>query len=192
MIHCHFCGSDAVSQHSSMETYQYKQQAYEVLVDYSVCNQCSEEVITTEQIHINEARVREAKKKLDGLLSCEEIRDIRTRLGLTQEEAAKIFGGGVNAFSKYERGEVTQSAAMDKLIRVAAENSFVVSRLEEMAGISRARKITLPIAHSVPTLKSFATKSKGRTLAYCSNDNAYSLNSVDKQEKFKLHVVKAA
>ena len=63
---CHFCGVYAVSQHSSMETYQYKQQAYEVLVDYSVCNQCSEEVITTEQIHINEARIREAKRKLDG------------------------------------------------------------------------------------------------------------------------------
>ena len=48
-----------------METYQYKQQAYDVLVDYSVCNQCGEEVITTEQIHINEVRVREAKKKID-------------------------------------------------------------------------------------------------------------------------------
>lgn len=62
MIHCHFCGANAVSQHSSTETYQYKQQAYNVLVDYSVCNQCGEEIITTEQIHANEARVREAKK----------------------------------------------------------------------------------------------------------------------------------
>ncbi|OGQ87342.1 MAG: hypothetical protein A2512_08300 [Deltaproteobacteria bacterium RIFOXYD12_FULL_56_24] len=32
------------------------------------------------------------------------IRSIRKRLGLNQAEAAALFGGGVNAFSEYERG----------------------------------------------------------------------------------------
>ena len=63
---CHFCGVYAASQFSSMETYQYKQQAYQVLIDFTVCGSCREEVITTEQIHINEARIREAKKRIDG------------------------------------------------------------------------------------------------------------------------------
>ena len=191
MIHCHFCGSDAVSQHSSMETYQYKQQAYEVLVDYSVCNQCSEEVITTEQIHINEARVREVKKKLDGLLSCEEIRDIRTRLDLTQEEAAKVFGGGVNAFSKYERGEVTQSAAMDKLIRVTADNKAVFLRLKAMAGlISAAEVINLKIEHDKPTFHVFP--SKAHTADFSSNDNVYAINTSKKLSAFTLPTIKTA
>lgn len=32
------------------------------------------------------------------------LRATRKRLGLNQGEAAAIFGGGVNAFSEYERG----------------------------------------------------------------------------------------
>ena len=185
MIHCHFCGSDAVSQHSSMETYQYKQQAYDVLVDYSVCNQCSEEVITTEQIHINEARVREAKKKLDGLLSCEEIRDIRTRLDLTQEEAAKVFGGGVNAFSKYERGEVTQSAAMDKLIRIAADDQAVFMRLKTMAGLPN----TIPVTN-LKNFRGFHTKAQ--TADFSSNDNVYAINTVNRLSTFTLPNIRTA
>ena len=33
-----------------------------------------------------------------------ELRAARKRLGLKQSEAAALFGGGVNAFSEYERG----------------------------------------------------------------------------------------
>lgn len=136
MAYCRSCKSQDVSQHSEMEAYQHKGQAYQALTDYSVCQQCGAEFITTEQIHSNEARIREARKKLDGLLSGEEIRQARVKLGLTQEDAAKVFGGGVNAFSKYERGEVAQSVAMDKLIRLAAESNLVAQRLREMAGMA--------------------------------------------------------
>ena len=192
MIHCHFCGANAVSQHSSTETYQYTQQAYNVLLDYSVCNQCGEEIITTEQIHANEARVREAKKKLDGLLSCEEIRAIRIRLKLTQEEAAKVFGGGVNAFSKYERGEVTQSAAMDKLIRLTAENQSVLTRLKAMADLtdSAAEVINLKIEREKPTFHVFS--SKAHTADFSSNDNVYAINTSKKLSVFTLPNIKMA
>lgn len=32
------------------------------------------------------------------------VRAIRKRLGLKQSEAGRLFGGGINAFSEYERG----------------------------------------------------------------------------------------
>lgn len=35
----------------------------------------------------------------------ENVRDIRKKLGLKQGEAGKLFGGGVSAFSEYERGK---------------------------------------------------------------------------------------
>lgn len=56
-----------------------------------------------------------------GLLTGEEIRKIRSFLGITQNEAATIFGGGTVAFSKYENNDVIQSVSMDKLLRVASE-----------------------------------------------------------------------
>jgi HTH-type transcriptional regulator/antitoxin MqsA len=41
----------------------------------------------------------------------------------------RVFGGGRNAFSKYERGEVSQSVAMDKLIRVCLKHRDVFQEL---------------------------------------------------------------
>lgn len=48
----------------------------------------------------------------------QEVRRIRTRLKLTQKAAAEVFGGGVNAFSRYERGEVDPPRAVVKFLRV--------------------------------------------------------------------------
>jgi HTH-type transcriptional regulator/antitoxin MqsA len=47
-----------------------------------------------------------------------EIRRIRRKLGLSQVAAARLTGGGHNAFSRYERGEVTPLPAVIKLFRI--------------------------------------------------------------------------
>jgi len=47
-----------------------------------------------------------------------EIRRMRKRIRLTQKEAGEIFGGGVNAFSRYERGETDPPKATFKLLRL--------------------------------------------------------------------------
>lgn len=47
-----------------------------------------------------------------------EIRRIRTALKLTQVEAARLTGGGPNAFSRYERGEARPLPAVLNLLRL--------------------------------------------------------------------------
>lgn len=47
-----------------------------------------------------------------------EIRRIRRKLRLTQAMAAKITGGGHNAFSRYERGETAPLPAVMNLLRL--------------------------------------------------------------------------
>jgi HTH-type transcriptional regulator / antitoxin MqsA len=44
-----------------------------------------------------------------------EIRRIRRKLGLSQAMAAKLTGGGRNAFSRYERGEAAPLPAVVNL-----------------------------------------------------------------------------
>jgi transcriptional regulator with XRE-family HTH domain len=48
----------------------------------------------------------------------EELAAIRRKLGLTQQEASKITGGGKNAFSRYERGEAQPVLGVVTLFRV--------------------------------------------------------------------------
>jgi HTH-type transcriptional regulator/antitoxin MqsA len=47
-----------------------------------------------------------------------ELRRIRKKLGLTQKEAAAVFGGGINAFSRYEKGEIEPSTSTRKLLHL--------------------------------------------------------------------------
>jgi len=47
-----------------------------------------------------------------------EIRRIRRKLGLSQVAAARLTGGGHNAFSRYERGEAMPMPAVVNLFRL--------------------------------------------------------------------------
>lgn len=46
------------------------------------------------------------------------IANVRKKLALDQREAAEIFGGGVNAFSRYENGKTKPPLALVKLLKV--------------------------------------------------------------------------
>jgi HTH-type transcriptional regulator/antitoxin MqsA len=46
------------------------------------------------------------------------IASVRKKLELDQREAAEIFGGGVNAFSRYETGKTKPPLALVKLLKV--------------------------------------------------------------------------
>jgi len=46
------------------------------------------------------------------------IATVRKKLALDQREAAEIFGGGVNAFSRYETGKTKPPVALIKLLKV--------------------------------------------------------------------------
>ncbi len=48
----------------------------------------------------------------------EYIAKVRRKLDLDQREAAELFGGGVNAFSRYENGKTKPPLALVKLFRL--------------------------------------------------------------------------
>lgn len=132
---CKYCKSSEVARLTESDVFSYKGSDLNVPVEFSVCSGCGQEFITKEQIQNNDARLRDAKKKKDGLLTSVEIYNSRVKLGLTQDQAATVFGGGRNAFSKYERAEVSQSVAMDKLIKVCLRHPNVFNELLYDCGV---------------------------------------------------------
>lgn len=132
---CKICNSVNVKLLTANDAIEYKGHQLNVLLEYSVCEKCGREFVSKEQILNNEKIIRDAKKTFDGLFTSREIAEIRCQLGLTQEQASLVFGGGRNAFSKYERGEVSQSVAMDKLIKLAFEYTGVFRKLLDIANV---------------------------------------------------------
>jgi HTH-type transcriptional regulator/antitoxin MqsA len=58
-----------------------------------------------------------------------EIRRIRKKLGLSQAAAARLTGGGHNAFSRYERGEATPLPAVINLFRLLDNHPELLKEL---------------------------------------------------------------
>lgn len=75
------------------------------------------------------------------------VKAVRKRLGLTQEEAGVIIGGGKRAFQKYESGHMPPSDAAVGLIEVLARHPEEVAtlrtfRLVPEKAVSKAGKRT--------------------------------------------------
>lgn len=62
-----------------------------------------------------------------------DIRRIRRKLRLTQADAAKITGGGRNAFSRYERGEASPMPAVMNLLRLLDNHPELLRELRSPA-----------------------------------------------------------
>jgi HTH-type transcriptional regulator/antitoxin MqsA len=58
-----------------------------------------------------------------------EIRRIRRKLGLSQVAAARLTGGGHNAFSRYERGEAAPLPAVVNLFRLLDKHPELLKEL---------------------------------------------------------------
>ena len=104
-------------------------------LQYSECQECGEKVVLPGQEKRNLLAYSDAKKAALGLWGCGKIEAFRKRWGLTQSAASKIFGGGVNAFSKYERGEVIHSKSMDLLMRVFDQVEDARLLLSQYSGV---------------------------------------------------------
>jgi HTH-type transcriptional regulator/antitoxin MqsA len=53
-----------------------------------------------------------------SMVDPEFIVSVRKKLNLDQREAAELFGGGVNAFSRYENGKTKPPIALVKLLKL--------------------------------------------------------------------------
>lgn len=130
---CLICGEGRLTEVKDKNPVVYK--GHSTLLDcyYSVCDSCGSEQGSAEQTRINKRAMLAFKKEVDCLLKGTEIKSMRDRLHINQQQAAKIFGGGPVAFSKYENDDVVQSEAMDKLLRVADRCPEAFSFLVQMS-----------------------------------------------------------
>ncbi len=59
----------------------------------------------------------------------ERVRQWRKRLGLTQKRAADLFGGGINAFSEYERGKTQPSKSTVLLLKLLDKHPELLTEI---------------------------------------------------------------
>jgi HTH-type transcriptional regulator/antitoxin MqsA len=83
------------------------------------CPVCGETVLDASESTRSSATMLEFNKQVNAsMVDPEFIARVRRKLALDQREAAAIFGGGVNAFSRYETGKTNPPLALVKLLQV--------------------------------------------------------------------------
>jgi HTH-type transcriptional regulator / antitoxin MqsA len=117
---CPVCGAAKLIHDTRDIAYTYKGESTVIpAVTADFCAACDESLTD----------VSETKRVMDLMLSFNKqvnativdpayIASVRKKLDLDQKEAAEIFGGGVNAFSRYENGKTKPPLALIKLLRV--------------------------------------------------------------------------
>ena len=83
------------------------------------CPACDEAVFDAAESRRVSALMREFSKQVNAaIVDPGFIADVRKKLELDQREAAELFGGGVNAFSRYENGKTKPPLALVKLLKI--------------------------------------------------------------------------
>lgn len=137
---CPLCEEGQLHEHTEETVVEYHGQKTSLNSYFAVCDTCGAEQASADQIRRNKRAMMAFKKSVDGLLTGIEVRALRERLGINQIQAARMFGGGPVAFSKYESDDVAQSEAMDKLLRLAETVPAAFAHLAEQAGVALERE----------------------------------------------------
>ena len=105
------------------------------------CEACAAVFADDGQSRYNLSLIQRAKGLTPNLVLDTEVRAFRDSICITQREASRIFGGGLNAFSKYETGEVVQSDAMDNLLWLATKFPGLVPVLATRRSVVLSDKV---------------------------------------------------
>jgi HTH-type transcriptional regulator/antitoxin MqsA len=114
-----------------MLTLTYKGESVAFPMPGWYCDDCDEGIHTGADMKVSDRALNLLKAHVEGLAEPEEIRRIRTKLRLSQEEAGRLIGGGPRAFQKYESADLLPSHAIVSALVLLDRNPEGLRILEE-------------------------------------------------------------
>lgn len=129
---CPVCGGAELKRETRDVVRDYKDQKttiYGLTGDF--CDACGEIILDADEGDKYARHLRSFKK----VVNAEEvdpafIAAVRKRLNLDQRQAAEIFGGGVNAFSRYETGRVAPPRPLVLLFKIIDKHPELFDELK--------------------------------------------------------------
>ncbi|SEJ64567.1 HTH-type transcriptional regulator / antitoxin MqsA [Azotobacter beijerinckii] len=117
---CPECGAAHLVHDTRDVLYTYKGETTTIpAVTGDFCPACAEIVLEMAEADRYGEAVRAFNKQVNAaIVDPGFIARVRKKLALDQREAAEIFGGGVNAFSRYELGKTKPSLSTVQLLKV--------------------------------------------------------------------------
>jgi HTH-type transcriptional regulator/antitoxin MqsA len=117
---CPACGAAGLVREVRDLPYVYKGEATVIAaVAGRYCPACGEAVLGAAESARVSAEMLAFNRKINAsVFDPGFVAHVRKKLALDQREAAKIFGGGANAFSRYETGKTKPPLALLQLLKL--------------------------------------------------------------------------
>ena len=123
---CPVCEAGVLHDGSKIVMQDYKGHPYQAQLHGAFCDKCDEAILIYDDAE--EAAWLAFRDQIDSQ-AARELEGIRKRLKLTQAQAAKLAGGGKNAFSRYERGQAKLVAAVINLFKLLDKHPDLIKEL---------------------------------------------------------------
>lgn len=133
---CPLCGEGHLTPRTEETVTDYAGKQGKVTLRFAECDACGSEITGDTDSRANKRAVLAFRKSVDGLLTGAEIRALRDKYGITQDQAARLFGGGPKAFSKYESDDVAHAESMNNLLRLIRQNEDAFWDLVALQGMT--------------------------------------------------------
>ena len=117
---CPVCGAAELIHDTRDLSYTYKGETTVIAaVTGDFCPACAESLLDAAESNRVMREMRAFSKQVNAaIVDPGFITNVRKKLNLDQREAAEIFGGGINAFSRYENGKTKPPLALVKLFKL--------------------------------------------------------------------------
>ncbi len=129
---CPTCSQAGLAQETRDLPYTYKGETTLIpAVTGDFCPACGEVILDAAESARTSALMMAFNRQVNAsTVDPEFILRVRKKLALDQREAAEIFGGGINAFSRYENGKTKPPVALVKLLKVLERHPDLLAEIK--------------------------------------------------------------
>jgi HTH-type transcriptional regulator / antitoxin MqsA len=130
---CPACGAAELIHDTRDLTYTYKGETTVIPgVTADFCPACNESMTDGPETERVMSEMQAFNKQVNAAtVDPAFIAEVRKKLDLGQKEAADLFGGGPNAFSRYEKGKTRPSLALVQLLKLLDRHPHLLSEVRE-------------------------------------------------------------
>lgn len=132
---CPVCGAAELIHDTRDLPYTYKGETTMIpAVTADFCPACDESITDMTETERVMREMRAFNKQVNAaFVDPGFILSVRRKLALDQREAAEIFGGGINAFSRYETGKTKPPLALVNLLKVLDRHPDLLAEIRGKA-----------------------------------------------------------
>src|SRR5690348_7097404 len=128
---CHECNSGTLAAQPVSLTGERHGEKFTVTTPGLACDHCGYQTIANSQSGDFTRAVSDAYRAEHGLLTGDEIRNLRNRLGMNQVQFADYLGVGSSSVKRWESGQI-QEKAMDELVRLKTDSERARNNYESL------------------------------------------------------------